>query len=154
MFGHILTVKFVNSEQLNANVWKGANKRFKQIPWNKIAGMKLARPLTEAGWEEKNTKEAKRRANRAEKLKAIGYEFEAPELKQAPAPAVVEAVEAAEEGEKKPEAVEETPAATEEAPAVEEAKEDTEIPDAPEPEADTPKATKKAKGKKAKKAKA
>jgi nucleolar protein 15 len=151
LFGHILTVKFVGKDQLNANVWKGANKRFKQIPWNKIAGNKLARPLTEEAWEERNAKETKRRADRAEKLKAIGYEFEAPALKAAPAPAPVEAVE-----EKKPEAVEEAPAveapAAEEAPVVEETVVETTVTE--EVVEETPKSKKGKAGKKGKKAKA
>lgn len=116
LFGHILTVKFVDKEQLHADIWKGANRRFKKTPWAKIAGNKLARPVSESAWEERIEKEKLRRASRAEKLKELGYEYEPPALKAAPAPLPVEisppeAVEApAEEKNGAPEAVAEVEA--------------------------------------------
>ncbi|KAI1340107.1 RNA-binding domain-containing protein [Xylariaceae sp. FL0016] len=79
--GHILKVKVVPKSQIHENLWKGANKRFKQIPWNKMAGNRLKKPLTESGWTDKIAKEEKKRNERAQKLAAIGYEFDAPQLK-------------------------------------------------------------------------
>ncbi|KAM0276274.1 hypothetical protein ACHAQH_006904 [Verticillium albo-atrum] len=142
LFGHILRVKLVPRDQLHADIWKGANRRFKKTPWGKIIGNKLARPLSESAWEEKISKEEKRRLERAEKLKELGYEFEAPALKQAPAPPAPEAVaiEGAEEGK----AAEATPV-VEETTVVEVVEEPAAI--------EKPKASK-AKGKKAKRAKA
>lgn len=83
LFGHILKCKVVAPEQVHEKLFIGANKRFKKVPWNKLEGRKLKQGLTEQGWENRNEKEEKRRANKAEKLKAIGYEFEAPKLKSA-----------------------------------------------------------------------
>lgn len=95
LFGHILRCKLVPDSQIHEGLWKGANRRFKKVPWNKMAGKQLERPLSESKWEAKIGKEERRRSARAEKLKEIGYEFEAPALKAAEAKP--QAVEAAEE---------------------------------------------------------
>lgn len=81
LFGHILTAKIVPPGQVHPNLFKGANRRFKVVPWNEMAGRQLERPLSESQWQNRITKEEQRRAARAEKLKAMGYEFEAPQLK-------------------------------------------------------------------------
>jgi nucleolar protein 15 len=81
LFGHILKVKTVADEQVPTDLFKGANKRFKKVPWNKLEGRKLEQGASEETWEKRNEKEEERRAEKAEKLKAIGYEFEAPKIK-------------------------------------------------------------------------
>lgn len=83
MFGHLLKVKFVPQEQVPANIWKGANKRFKKVPWNKIKGRELEQGASEETWEARGKREQERRDKKAEKLKAIGYEFDAPKIKSA-----------------------------------------------------------------------
>jgi nucleolar protein 15 len=83
LFGHILKCKLVDPEQVHAEMWKGSNKRFKKVPWNKLEGRKLAQGMDEAGWTKRIENEEKKRAEKAEKLKAIGYEFKAPKLKSA-----------------------------------------------------------------------
>lgn len=154
LFGHILRCKLVPDSQIHESLWKGANRRFKKVPWNKMAGKQLERPLSESKWEAKISKEERRRSARAEKLKEMGYEFEAPALKAAEAkPKAVEA----------PEEVKaiEAPAAESEDKEVEKAAEPM-TEEAPEEPADAAeeapaKETKKAKGaskKKGKKTKA
>ncbi|KAH9908104.1 RNA-binding domain-containing protein [Xylariomycetidae sp. FL2044] len=82
MFGHILKVKMVPASQIHENLWKGStNKRFKKVPWNKMAGNRLKKPLPESIWTSKIEKEEEKRRQRAKKLEAIGYDFEAPTLK-------------------------------------------------------------------------
>jgi nucleolar protein 15 len=145
LFGHILRCKTVDSSKIHDGLWKGANRRFKKVPWNKMAGKQLERPLPESKWEAKISKEEKRRAARAEKLKEMGYEFDTPALKvaEAKAPAAIEnteetkAIEPSAAGEDKAE----EPAALEEK---------TEEVAEPEPAAKKTKATKKKGGKKAK----
>jgi nucleolar protein 15 len=83
LFGHILKVKVVPEEQVPADVFKGANKRFKKVPWNQIQGRKLKQGATEEVWENRIEAEEKKRAAKAEKLKKIGYEFDAPKIKSA-----------------------------------------------------------------------
>ncbi|KAI1754722.1 RNA-binding domain-containing protein [Xylaria castorea] len=79
--GHILKVKMVPKSQIHDKLWVGANRRFKKIPWNKMAGNKLKKPLSESAWTEKISKEETKRNERAKKLLELGYEFEAPKLK-------------------------------------------------------------------------
>ncbi len=83
LFGHVLRVKLVPKAQVHAQLWKGANQRFKAVPWAQLAGQKLEAARPESAWTRKIDKEGKRRASRAAKLKAIDYEFEAPQLKLA-----------------------------------------------------------------------
>ncbi|KAF0331067.1 rna recognition domain-containing protein [Colletotrichum asianum] len=136
LFGHILKVKTVSKESLHENLWKGANKRFKKIPWNKMAANEVAKKRTESTWAQKVSREEKKREERAKKLKAIGYEFDTPDLKKAVAPPPEPmAIDAPEE----PKAIEAAPA--EEKPAEEEA-----APAAEEEAAETPKTKAKAKG--------
>jgi len=91
LFGHILRARVVDPSQVHPNLFKGANRRFKPVPWNKMAGRHLERPLGETKWAGRISKEEKRRAERAEKLKALGYEWEAPQLKAAEAKEQIEA---------------------------------------------------------------
>lgn len=90
LFGHILAAKTVPPAQVHPDLFKGANRRFKVVPWNKMAGRQLERPLSESQWQVKISKEEQRRASRAEKLKEMGYEFEAPALKAAEAKPLLE----------------------------------------------------------------
>jgi nucleolar protein 15 len=83
LFNHILKVKSIAEEQVPENLFKGANKRFKKVPWNKIAGRKLAQGASETTWEKRIEKEENRRVEKAQKMKALGYEFEAPKIKSA-----------------------------------------------------------------------
>ncbi|KAI1487935.1 hypothetical protein F5X96DRAFT_647803 [Biscogniauxia mediterranea] len=81
LFGHILKVKLVPESGVHENLWKGANKRFKKIPWNKMVGSQLKKPRTESAWTEKISKEERRRSERAKRLQDIGYDFDGPKLK-------------------------------------------------------------------------
>ncbi|KAL1965110.1 hypothetical protein VTN77DRAFT_6023 [Rasamsonia byssochlamydoides] len=81
LYGHILKVKFVPQEQLHPEIWKGANRRFKRTPWNRIEKHRLEKGKTREKWAKSIEQEEKRRRAKAEKLKALGYEFEMPALK-------------------------------------------------------------------------
>ncbi|KAI0542114.1 hypothetical protein GGR58DRAFT_454032 [Xylaria digitata] len=110
--GHILKVKMVPKSQVHEKLWVGANRRFKQIPWNKIAGNKLKKPLSESAWTEKISKEEAKRNERAKKLLELGYEFEAPKLRTVDdVDGSTTAIEAAEED--APKAIEAAPPADE-----------------------------------------
>ncbi|CAN8103761.1 unnamed protein product [Discula destructiva] len=80
LFGHILKCSVIPKDQIHDELFKGANKRFKPVPWNKMEGKHMQRPLIEDKWSRKIAKENKRRADRAGKLGALGYEYSAPEL--------------------------------------------------------------------------
>jgi len=81
MFGHILKAKFVAKEQVHENLFKGAGKRFKKVPWNRIERMQLAGADRET-FKDRVTREEKRRKSKAAQLKELGYEFKAPALRQ------------------------------------------------------------------------
>lgn len=93
LFGHILKAKLVRPDQVHPELFKGANRRFNAVPWNAMVGRHLSRPLGESKWQGRVTKEEQRREARAEKLKALGYEFEAPMLKAPEAKAQIEGKE-------------------------------------------------------------
>ncbi|KAL8649519.1 MAG: hypothetical protein Q9226_005543 [Calogaya cf. arnoldii] len=81
MFGHILKCKVVPPGDVHENLWKGANKRFKKVPWSKMEGKKLERKVGREEWGKRVETEKKKREKKSEKLKSIGYEFEPPKLK-------------------------------------------------------------------------
>jgi nucleolar protein 15 len=120
LFGHILTAKIVPPSQVHPDLFKGANRRFKVVPWNKMAGRQLERPLSESQWQAKIAKEEQRRAARAEKLKELGYEYEPPALKAPEAKPLLENGGA----EEAPKAIEAPPAAEEETKAEEKEEEE------------------------------
>lgn len=147
LFGRVLKVKIVPKSQVQEDLWKGSNKRFKKVPWNKMAGNQLKKPLSESTWTQKITKEEKKRNERAKKLADMGYEFEAPQIKSVDE--VTRDAPALEDAEETPKAIEAAP----EAPAAEEeAKESAvEVPTKASKQ-DTTKTTKKGRKSKAKKA--
>ncbi|KHN97757.1 ribosomal biogenesis protein Gar2 [Metarhizium album ARSEF 1941] len=93
LFGHILKCKTIPKEQVHEDLFKGANRRFKRVPWNKMAGLHLQKPLAESTWKAKVSKEKTKRAKRAAKFKDMGYEFDAPDLKDVPPPQPKDQVE-------------------------------------------------------------
>ena len=97
LFGHILKVKLIAKEQLHPDTFKGANKRFKQVPWAQIEGRKLAMPAGREQWEKRVETEGQRRKKKAEQMREIGYEFDS-SLKgvdQVPIQQSIKAIEAA-----------------------------------------------------------
>jgi nucleolar protein 15 len=81
MFGHILKCKFVPQDQIHEQLWKGANRRFKKTPWNRIEKGRLEAGKTRNQWSKKIEQEEQKRAAQVEKMKALGYELEMPKLK-------------------------------------------------------------------------
>ncbi|GKU04152.1 ribosomal biogenesis protein gar2 [Fusarium langsethiae] len=159
LFGHILKCRVIPKEQVHDDMFKGANRRFKKVPWNKMAGHKLEKPLTESAWANKVEKENAKRSKRAAKLKEIGYEFDAPEMKDVPAPVAaiengeaeteIKAIEEAAPAEKEEEAKAEEPVEVVET-VVEETESVTKPKAAPKAKAAKGKATKGGKGRKTK----
>lgn len=82
MFGHILQVKLLKSEQVHPELFKGAGRRFKKLPRNKIEGRRLRLGMEREKWAGRIGKEEKRRKEKEDKLKALGYEFEAPKVRR------------------------------------------------------------------------
>jgi nucleolar protein 15 len=82
LFGHILKVHLIPTEQVHPDLFKGANERFKVDPRNKKAGLEMERGVERSQWEKRVENENKRRTSKAKQLKEMfDYEFEAPALK-------------------------------------------------------------------------
>ncbi|CAG7928359.1 unnamed protein product [Penicillium olsonii] len=158
MYGHIVKCKYVPKEQLHPEVWRGANRRFKVTPWNRIEKKRLEKGKTRDQWAKRIESEQKKRLSKAEKMKALGYEIDLPQLKSVDdvpvqeAPKAIEgeteAVKAVEPAVEEPKAVEaaptdDTPKKTKKGKKTEE-KEVVESPAAKSPAAKKGKATKKA----------
>ncbi|KIX94487.1 uncharacterized protein Z520_09873 [Fonsecaea multimorphosa CBS 102226] len=75
MFGHILKCKYAEPGSLHPDVWKGANKKFRKIPHEKLERERLAAPKTEEQWQKMIDKEQRRRDKKAKKMKAIGLDM-------------------------------------------------------------------------------
>ncbi|KAL1901509.1 nucleolar protein [Sporothrix stenoceras] len=118
LFGHLLRCSVVPAERIPANLFKGANRRFKAVPWNRMAGRKLAQPKPENEWNDKVSREAKRRAERAAQLQEkLGYSYSGPTLKTTDSvEAPVEAPEEEKTEEKEDKAEEKTETKALEAP--------------------------------------
>ena len=82
MFGHILRCKYAPVDTLHPDVWKGANKRFKKVPYNKLEKRALEAPKTEDQWEKKIAKEQNKREAKAALMKKMGYDISLPEMKR------------------------------------------------------------------------
>ena len=80
MFGHILRCKYAPSESLHPDIWKGANKRFKRVPYNKIEKRKLEEPKTKDQWEVKIAREQGRREKKLAKAQSMGYDYDLPQI--------------------------------------------------------------------------
>lgn len=81
MFGHILKCMYIPKDKVHADMWKGANRRFKKTPWNQIEKRRLDAGKSRDGWSKAISKENSKRTKKAEKMKALGYEYEIPKLK-------------------------------------------------------------------------
>jgi nucleolar protein 15 len=64
--------------EVDDNVWKGANKVFKKIPWVKINREKLEGKRTKEKWEDLSRKDDERMEKRMEKIKELGIDYDFP----------------------------------------------------------------------------
>jgi len=81
LFNHILQVRTVPQEQVNEKMFKGSGRRKKPAPRNRLEGARLRRGMVREDWDKRVERETARRAEKAEKLKELGYDFDMPGLK-------------------------------------------------------------------------
>lgn len=82
LFGHILQVRTVPSDQVKEGMWRTKGREGKRPPpRNRMEGNWLKKGLTREGWEKRIEREVKKREEKREKLKELGYEFDMPALK-------------------------------------------------------------------------
>lgn len=74
--GRLLQVKEVEGDKVNAEMWVGANRKFKRVPGARLERVVRGREKSEE--EEKVTEERKlkRQEERKDKLKSLGIEYE------------------------------------------------------------------------------
>lgn len=65
-------------EQVDENVWRGANKVFKRIPWQRMHKETLEGKRTKERWEELTKRDEERMKGRMEKIKEAGIDYEFP----------------------------------------------------------------------------
>ncbi|KAK4969241.1 nucleolar protein [Elasticomyces elasticus] len=95
MFGHIMQVKRIPDDQVHENLFKGAGRRFKPAPWAKLEGRRLRQGMERKGWEKRVQGENKRRSIKADKMKALGYDYKMPALKAVDEVPVKQAIDGA-----------------------------------------------------------
>ena len=64
--------------EVDDEVWKGANKVFKTIPWKRINKDKLEAKRTKEQWEGLAKKEEERNQKREDRIKEMGIDYEFP----------------------------------------------------------------------------
>jgi len=81
MFRHILKVRLVAREEVHEQLWRGADRRFRRVPWNRIERTRVARTDRE-GWGRRVEREEERRKEKAGKVRGLGDVFEAPRVRE------------------------------------------------------------------------
>ncbi|KAI8622189.1 hypothetical protein BC830DRAFT_1057347, partial [Chytriomyces sp. MP71] len=76
LFNHILQCKVVAPEHLHPDTFKGHDRRFKVMPWNKMERQRVNRMLTAKDVEARTTRLLSKEAKKRQKLKDLGIEYE------------------------------------------------------------------------------
>ncbi|KAJ5095232.1 Ribosomal biogenesis protein Gar2 [Penicillium argentinense] len=119
MYGHILKCKYVPAESLHPEIWKGANKRYKVIPWNKKEKTRTEMPYTPSTLDKKKKKMTTQMKSKSRKIQErdIDYDFPMPNFAPDPEPVKnSKAVETAETPAEEPEKAIEAPTPKEDTP--------------------------------------
>lgn len=81
LFGHILQVRVIPSDQVHPDLFKGAGKKFRVIPRNKIEAETLKAGLSREGWRKRiKTEESRRKKKNTRVKKMMDYSYEAPAI--------------------------------------------------------------------------
>ena len=82
MFGHILKCKLVPPQRLHPDTFRGADRKFRTVPRNKIEKRILEKPRTDKQWAIKNEREQAKRRRKLRQLEEMGYQIKLPELRR------------------------------------------------------------------------
>ena len=76
--GRLLQVKEVSKDKVHPELWVGANRKFRQVPGDRIERVVRSREKTEEEQERSNERKLKRQEQRRQKLAQLGinYDFE------------------------------------------------------------------------------
>lgn len=75
LFGHLLKVKVMEPEQIHENLFDGANKTFKPVPWARISRLNNDKRKSKTALEELQTKHEQRIKEKNEKLASLGINY-------------------------------------------------------------------------------
>jgi nucleolar protein 15 len=78
LYGHLLKCQVVPEEKLHPKLWEGADRKFKTIPWNKLAREQHNKTKTPEQRDRLVNKLVKKDLKKREKLAAMGVEYEFP----------------------------------------------------------------------------
>lgn len=82
LFGHLLQVRGVARENVGENMFGGSGRKARRrAPRNRMEGRRLERGAGREEWERRVEREVRRRSEKGEKLKELGYEFDMPAVK-------------------------------------------------------------------------
>ncbi|KAH3671138.1 hypothetical protein OGAPHI_000849 [Ogataea philodendri] len=76
IFGHLLKCSVVPAEKVHDELFKGANSKFKPVPWNKIAQLKNDKSKSTAKWEKLQKKYQQQNEKRQQKLKQHNIDYD------------------------------------------------------------------------------
>jgi nucleolar protein 15 len=82
LFSALLQVRRISPDDVRENLFKGANTRFKKIPWGDIQARGLKMPAERELWERRILREEQRREKKKKINDEYGYDFEMPNLKR------------------------------------------------------------------------
>jgi len=76
LYGHLLKCEVVPEEKLHPKLWNGANRKFKAIPWAKVAREQQNKPKTHDQREKLVKKLLTKDQKKREKLAEMGIEYD------------------------------------------------------------------------------
>ncbi|THH00203.1 hypothetical protein EW026_g2264 [Hermanssonia centrifuga] len=79
LMGHILTCKVIPKDEVHAELWVGANRKWRPVPMSRVARVQHNKPRTEEEQEKAEKRLIKRQTQKKRKLaeSEINYDFEA-----------------------------------------------------------------------------
>jgi nucleolar protein 15 len=75
LFGHILKVKLVPTEDVRDDLFVGADRKFTVVDWQGINQQKTNEPKTRKAWDEIQERAKERREKAAERVKSLGIDY-------------------------------------------------------------------------------
>lgn len=75
LFGHLLQCKVVPNEEVHPHTFKGANKKFRPVPWKEIAQKQQSLPRTETQIKRAGERKTKKEAKLKSKLQELGIDL-------------------------------------------------------------------------------
>ncbi|KAK6093208.1 nucleolar protein [Batrachochytrium dendrobatidis] len=78
MFNRMLKCKVVSADKLHADTFKGCDRKFRVIPWNKLQRDRQNKPKTAEEWDTIQTKLEKRDSKKRKQLEELGIDYEFP----------------------------------------------------------------------------